>query len=193
MQSPTRGLYHSGFQALSHSQSWNSADLPRTPRTVGQGLVLFSNWPLFLPNNTTYFPLLQSTVLEKPTRKYISLRTRGPLQRPLSGIPDTPTAFTFNSSTGGPQTEQEQQESVNVEGTSKNKPTLHNQRTLRQMEGYNLFHTKPRNISTTYNIPGPCEVTKGKQSQREFKKIHLLWNFLSHLQKKLLPVPLSKF
>lgn len=75
----------------------------------------------------------------------MSPRTRGP-SRGLSGIPDAPTAFTFKSSKsrGGPQTEQEQEGSVNVKGNQKNRPLPSNQRTgiLGQSEGHKLFHSK---------------------------------------------------
>lgn len=127
MQLPTRGLYQAVFQALSHSQARSQQICPELwVRALCSliGCFSYSASPLTSFRYTT-------TVLEKPTLKHMSPRTRGP-SRGLSGIPDTPTAFTFKSSKsrGGPQTEQEQEGSVNVKGNPKNRPLPSNQRAM---------------------------------------------------------------
>lgn len=143
MQLPTRGLYQSVFQALSHSQARIQQICPelwvRALCCSLTGCFSYSTSPFTSFRYTT-------TVLEKPTPKHMSPRTRGP-SRGLSGIPDAPTAFTFKSSKsrGGPQTGQEQEGSVNVKGNQKKQATPiepKNYGILGQLEGHKLFRSK---------------------------------------------------
>lgn len=129
MQLPTRGLYQSVFQALSHSQERRIQQI--CPELWVRALCCSLTGCFSYPTSPLTSFRYTTIVLEKPTLKHMSPRTRGP-SRGLSGIPDTPTAFTFKSSKsrGGPQTEQEQEGSVNEKGNQKNRPLPSNQRTM---------------------------------------------------------------
>lgn len=167
MQLSTRGLHHSGFQALSHS-GWDLTDLP-SPRTLDKGL-LFSLIGCSSGPTPPFTSLRYTTVLEKPTLKHGSLRTRGPKQRSPRGMQDPPTPSHSRAEfRGGPQTEQDKKRSVNVKEIQKpiNQPSKNNnkkhnrpiQRTVKpwgNQKAQTILQQNPRTfpLLTTIQDPG---------------------------------------
>lgn len=149
---------------------------------------MFSNWLLSLPNNTTYFPSLHSTMLHS-----LHSNTAHPGPGARAEAPQQHTRHSYRlhiqqlSSRGGPQTEQGQEGSADV-GDRNHRPIQYNPGTEESSENWQntiYFVVKPKN-SSTHNIPGPCSVTM------EANRIYLLSNFLRDLQRKLFPASLSQ-